>query len=515
MKLRGILLFWVLLAGCGGVPLRMPAADVLQSPQVLYEQAIAHGEQREFAQMGTKLSAAADQGHLPSQLLLCSLYANDLGPPNYAQGLYWCRRAAEQEDAEAMRMVAYYFAQGMGVTANQADAIVWYREAVAHGSAEAMFDLARRYETGDGVAQDVMRAAELYRAAADKGNPAAKQNLHNIEKYGAALIAKVILPVPGLNEARAGDPEAQFRVGMIFLTGHKYLLRSAAEALFWLARARQGGHAQATRLLERFEARRSAADAGLEFPLLQIAADAGEPEAMYALGVGHLRGVPDIHQDVSLGIEWLTKAANAGHGGAAFERGFHVLAQLYAIAPSQDRIPDSIERKAVVEQCALAQQYLQMAVDRDEPLGWYGLGSLLAWEFSERNLPAWRRIAEFDRKASQRGVLPSTVRLVESLLRGRGMERDYREAARLLETNLVWAPEYPYLFAYYGEVLLKGYGVPVDPVRGIAYLERAADYDVTYVCVILRDYYYDQGSPEALRKAFEWEDRCKRGEVRR
>lgn len=514
VRLLSVLLFFVLTVACGGA--RAPAPVVESVPpapppaEVLYAQAMRHQQLREIPQMRVNLEGAAEQGHRKSQYLLCVFYANDIKDLNYQRGLHWCQRAAEQGEPDALRMVGVHFAQGMGVTPNHATAVEWMHKAIEKGSVEAMFDLGSWYQLGDGVEQDVAQAMDWYRRAAEKGYGPATQALRKLESRGVDLTKLDSKPLPGLQEARAGDPEAQFRVGMLFLTGGKRVDRNAHVALFFLARARHGGQAMATRLLERYEEKEVFSEGESGLRLLQIAAMEGHLDAAYALGAAHVKGLPDIPQNVSIGEQWLVYAADKGHAMAAYDLAVHDLKKLRTVALTKSRIPPSADRKQLTETYEHAKKYLQKAVDLGEPLGWFGLGSLMLWEFGEEDAAKMRQVAELDRRAAEQGVMLAKVRLISFYFRGQGVPRDFSKAVKLLEEILIWGGDNPHIFAYYGEALLRGVGTPANPERGIEYLERAARGGVAHACVILTKHYRARGDPESLKKALDWEEQGKR-----
>jgi TPR repeat protein len=62
---------------------------------------------------------------------------------DYAQAVYWYRKAAEQGNDIAENDLAVMYENGAGVVPDVAQAIYWYRKSAAQGNADAQANLAR------------------------------------------------------------------------------------------------------------------------------------------------------------------------------------------------------------------------------------------------------------------------------------------------------------------------------------------------------------------------------------
>ena len=73
---------------------------------------------------------------------------------NHAESMRWFRKAADQGDALAQRILGLAYNLGEGVPQSYAEAVRWSRKAADQGDAPAQYQLARAYSEGQGVLQD-------------------------------------------------------------------------------------------------------------------------------------------------------------------------------------------------------------------------------------------------------------------------------------------------------------------------------------------------------------------------
>ncbi len=77
----------------------------------------------------------------------------------------------------AQHNLGVYYEHGWGVKQDYAQAVYWYRKAAEQGLADAMNNLGVCYYNGKGVRQDYAQAVYWYRKAAKKGDKVAQYNL--------------------------------------------------------------------------------------------------------------------------------------------------------------------------------------------------------------------------------------------------------------------------------------------------------------------------------------------------
>ena len=82
-------------------------------------------------------SAAGEQGHLPSQVMLGDMYGFGTGvSPSYGQAAYWFIKAAEQGNPKAQLYMGDLYAYGLGVEQNQQAAVRYMQMAADNKSSD-------------------------------------------------------------------------------------------------------------------------------------------------------------------------------------------------------------------------------------------------------------------------------------------------------------------------------------------------------------------------------------------
>jgi len=114
------------------------------------------------------------------------------------------------------------------------------------------------------------------------------------------------------SNAEAGDPDAQYRLGQLYLGGGVSILQDFEEAAKWYRKAADQGHAEAAKSLDS-----SYAEA---LKRCRKAAEQGDAEAQNNLGKCYAEGEV-VPQDFVQAVKWYRKAAEQGHAGALFNLG--------------------------------------------------------------------------------------------------------------------------------------------------------------------------------------------------
>lgn len=193
-----------------------------------------------------------------------------------AERAAFVRQAAEGGVAEAQAVYGQMLLDGHGVEADQAAALGWFTKAAAQHHLMALNMVGRCYDLGWGTRIDKARAAQCYRIAAERGLDWAMYNhatllalgegvdedkaaaLAWLEKAAALGNAKAINFVGSFAEdgwvrprdmSRAAACYARAAAGGDFrgCFNHARMLGAAGradEALHWLRRARELGHAR-------------------------------------------------------------------------------------------------------------------------------------------------------------------------------------------------------------------------------------------------------------------------------
>ena len=230
---------------------------------------------------------AALRGEAWAQTKLGKTYVTEArDAESLRQGVDYLQRAAEQNDAEAIYLLAGLSAAGSGVPQSDVEAFLQMKRAADLGFAEAQFALGTMYFEGTGTAPDQVAALASFRRAADGGNKEAMftaarllltQPDAEMRGEGLALMNRAIenghiqatlmlataygrgendLPK---DEARAeallkpwaekGNADCQFVLAALYKFGNSFIHRRN-EAYVWMQRAADQGHTDALRILD-------------------------------------------------------------------------------------------------------------------------------------------------------------------------------------------------------------------------------------------------------------------------
>lgn len=198
-------------------------------------------------------------------------------PDRFQQGLDFLRSAAEQNDAEAIYLLATMTAAGAGVEQSSVEAFVQMKRAAELGFADAQLALGTMYFEGAGTAQDQSAALAAFRRAADGGN-----------KEAMFAAARIMLSQP--------DPEMR------------------TEGLILMNRAIENGHIQATLMLATAYGRGSNGlpkDEAKAETLLKPAAERGDADCQMTLASLYKFGDTFAARRDEARV-WLQRAADQG-----------------------------------------------------------------------------------------------------------------------------------------------------------------------------------------------------------
>jgi TPR repeat protein len=111
-----------------------------------------------------------------------------------------------------------------------------------------------------------------------------------------------------LENAKAGEVEAQYEVGIMYLKGQG-VDQDRGKALYWLKKSSDGGNQQATSKLSRIQEQQE------KFDELLGEAESGDIKAQYEVAMMYLKG-RGVDQDGKKARQWLGKAADKGDAKA-------------------------------------------------------------------------------------------------------------------------------------------------------------------------------------------------------
>jgi len=140
--------------------------------------------------------------------------------------------------------------EGTGVAKNPTRAVHWLTSAAHHGNDDARYLLGKMYYQGYAVAQDKELGIDWLTRAAEHGHTGALNFLRGVN---AAVKLTTMVHSQGADElkarAKAGDPHAQYELGLRYESGAYDVLKDDAQALYWLGKAAENGNRQAMQTL--------------------------------------------------------------------------------------------------------------------------------------------------------------------------------------------------------------------------------------------------------------------------
>ena len=283
--------------------------------------------------------ALAQQGDVEAQFRLARLCAEGKGTDvDDVAAVKWYRLAAAQGHARAQSGLGYMLHSGRGGESDLGEAIEWYRKAAAQGRASAQFNLGKIHLDGDGVAADENEAVRWFRIAASQGYPAALAALARLHEEGRG-VERDLTRAFKLWKRVAGeqDAEAEFQLGRMFSEGIG-TEPDSKKALRYYRRAANQGHEGARLALDPAFSPQPAARAAMEAPRLEEIGPAAtaaparteaaptraevdlSPQQQFDRGRALLFG-DGVRRDANSAEDWFRKAAERGHGEAAYRLG--------------------------------------------------------------------------------------------------------------------------------------------------------------------------------------------------
>lgn len=333
---------------------------------------------------------AAEDDEMIGYQTLGALYLNGWGvEKNVELALENYKMAAAHGNEMAMNQIGYIFSDEW-VEADYAQAFFWFNEASKKNSDVGMYNLGMCYKNGWGVEVDAEIAAEWFKKAADMGYVEAMCELGDY--YQDTLFDIDKSKMWFLKAAELGSSDAQNRLGVFYAND---INPDYAEAVKWFKKAMEQNQPNAFRNYAwcLWNGNGVEANKELAIEMMQQAISLGHPDAekelqemqggnvdetidkanedfqngkkkeavaiykryaeegnlraMAYLGLHTLEGA-GVKQNLKLGTEWLTNAANAGNSFACCR-----LVEAYSGA--------DYNGKSVKADTKLAKKYLELA----------------------------------------------------------------------------------------------------------------------------------------------------------
>lgn len=234
--------YWFALAASNGE--KTAAADLAR----MYEQDA--GLKRDLSQAALWWFRAGVLGDEDAKARFIALFLNgDTKDVGGATGISWLEALTTDGRADVVLALGQTYEQGLGVPADQSKARQWYEVAAFAGDAEAKFRLGRMLLSAPGAWRLIYNDPEKEAKNAERGkyyaSRAEAKQVGGDERQPDPVRPGMVDGEEWLREAaRQGHAEAQYTLGMAFLSGMD-LPFDIFEGLHWLSAAAFNGHGDA------------------------------------------------------------------------------------------------------------------------------------------------------------------------------------------------------------------------------------------------------------------------------
>src|SRR5829696_110129 len=197
-----------------------PDASLGVAVHLSLESAIAGENPRTEEETVKWLQMAAAQGHHDALRMLGWRYARGVGvPADPAASAYWFRQGATGDDPISMTAMGLLLAAGRGVPQDWIAAVGWWERAQSRHPLAARF-AGDAYACGAGVAQDHARAAAAYKSAAERHELSSSIQLGHMYLNGCAAGSDAAAVKAFELAADQGYPDAQLELSDLLLQAH-------------------------------------------------------------------------------------------------------------------------------------------------------------------------------------------------------------------------------------------------------------------------------------------------------
>ena len=425
---------------------------------------------------------AGHAGHLPSIARLGEIHLSGLARPDTTSEGVAAQLSAPKGGSTLFQQL---FPAGLSVEPDATAAAQWNQAGALAGDAECQARLGYQYAKGLGLPQNLLLARKWFRRAANANSAlgALGMGLLTLDHYGVAprhydpkpwlesaiklgdtgatlALGLYLLDHPSeapperagqllLKAAKDGHPFAMLKVGECYATGTLGLKQDEPAAELWLRRAATKGVPNAAvRLLRLLAAQPERNDQELAV-LAREAADAGNSEAQYLMGVFCLEGQGTL-QDPSEAAKWFELAAaqgvTAAHErlGAMYATGVGVpedqalAVEAFERAVRQGDL-DALTHRAMLRQTGtgMEQDTVRAAAELAEAVAGGNAEAALqlgiAYSAGVGVTQDWHQAAHHYRLAHERGVPEGAFNLGHLYEQGLGVEADAKRAVEWFE----------------------------------------------------------------------------------
>ena len=211
---------------------------------------------RDYKTAAMHFSLAAQDGNAEAQYMLSTCFLNGYGvEKDKIEGIKWLRKAADQDFAKALFMLAVFYSQNDEDKAKPVaeKAVPGLKKAAEAGDAEAQLMLGSCYMDGYCVEKDKKEGVKWFRKAADQDLAQAQLMLGDCYLRGNGVEKEKKEGVKWVRKAADhGLAEAQLMLGDWYMNGD-VVEKDLQEAKEWLEKAAKQGNESANVLLKELE----------------------------------------------------------------------------------------------------------------------------------------------------------------------------------------------------------------------------------------------------------------------
>lgn len=221
--------------------------------------------------------------------------------------------SARKGDASAQFEAGYCYYFGLGTSVDYAEAVYWYRKAADQNHRIALNNLGVCYELGKGVSKNYYEALRYYRKSADLGNSTSQCNLGLCYEFGRGVTKDVYEAVKWYRKsAENGNDRGQYRLGRCYENAIG-VSKNDSEALKWYRKSAENGNIDAMNSLGCYYYNGTvvARDYNEAFRWFKKSADAGHSSAQYNMGLCYEFG-RCVTKNIPEAKRWYQKAADNG-----------------------------------------------------------------------------------------------------------------------------------------------------------------------------------------------------------
>jgi TPR repeat protein len=367
--------------------------------------------------------------------------------------------------------------RGLGTPANRDESIRFYKLAIDLGEPRAVINCASIFDQTGATPSDLAFADELFRRALEKNEPAG--SFFQAARLPSDHPERFALNLKG---AELGCPTAMVQVGVALLGGDYGQEKDISLGISWLQRAASAGNSDASFLLADHYESEEALDPALTLEWARLGAEQGHPAAMRLVGLAYLVG-REAEKDESQGLRWLRRAAVLQDQVAQFLLGLDLM--------TDNRIAARSQRLG----------WLRRAADAGH--GYAAWQAALAYregKLCDRDLVASHRYCEISARA---GCPEAQGQLGLNYYHGDGVGKDFEQAHKWISLSALQGDARGiYLLGFLYD---EGVGCEKDSEKAFQlYREAAAKGEVDAIRRVGNCYYLGHGVAQDVAEAIAW-----------